>query len=288
MADQTRIIRRRIPLLPAQAAVLSLAVVLVSGLLQACSMGYEPLSIAAFATGGPVAMAQAQGLVLTLRIMPGPYFLGELVASEMTLTNTAATTYTLAGSPGATVCDSALSAALSGGQPPTYTLPTTGFVSCPLIESTLTPRATWVTDELFPLTASGDITLTAQTSFITSSTSEGMRNEQVTNGPFAAAPAIHISVAPASPPAKAIVLHLSRQSQSPQVTVDAPPAARWSLYSIYDVICQDPPGASEEPGIAWQPLADDTFDEPGCPGSDEVWRYSVGAPGYEIASGTYS
>ncbi len=151
-----------------------------------------------------------------------------------------------AGYPGATVCDPALGAALSGGQPPTYTLPTTGFVSCPLIESTLTPRATWVTDELFPLTASGDITLTAQTSFIASSTGEGVRYQQATDGPFVAAPAIHISVAPTPPPAKAIVLHLSRPSQTHQLTVDAPPAARWSLYSIYDVICQDPPGATEE------------------------------------------
>ena len=207
----------------------------------------------------------------------------------MTLTNTAATTYTLAGSPGATVCDSALSAALSGGQPPTYTLPTTGFVSCPLIESTLTPRATWVTDELFPLTASGDITtLTAQTSFITSSTSEGMRNEQVTNSRSRRLRR-SISASPPRPRPPKPSCCISRDSHKALrslLTRHLLPAGVFT--SIYDVICQDPPGASEGPGIAWQPLADDTFDEPGCPGSDEVWRYSVGAPGYEITSGTYS
>ena len=37
--------------------------------------------------GGPTAQVAADGLVLSLRVAPGPYFLSELLAVEMTLAN---------------------------------------------------------------------------------------------------------------------------------------------------------------------------------------------------------
>jgi hypothetical protein len=90
--------------------------------------------------GGPSATATADGLVYSLQISPGPYFLSELVAAEMTLTNGSQTAYDLRGAPQETICDPALWPEVDGGQAPTYTLPTSGRISCPDSGRTLSPR----------------------------------------------------------------------------------------------------------------------------------------------------
>jgi hypothetical protein len=71
------------------------------------------------------------------------------------------------------------------------------------------------------------------------------------------------------------------------MTIDAPPAARTRLYYIYVVWCDGTgQGGTEHPSLGWQAISGTTLNAPGCPGTDETCAYSVGAPGYAIASGT--
>ncbi len=62
------------------------------------SQGYQPGTI----------YANIGGLEATLRVVPGPYFLSELLPVDITLTNHSHTTYQLEGFPVANPCDQAL------------------------------------------------------------------------------------------------------------------------------------------------------------------------------------
>jgi hypothetical protein len=244
------------------------------------------LSIADLTAGGPSGRVEAGRLVMTLRISSGPYFLSELVAAEISLANDSQTTYTLQGFPHANDCAQALWADLSGGGAPTYTLPTAGFVSCPDSASELSPGQTWTVDEPFPFTASGSITLTAQARFLGATAApDGTQYETPRSGPFADQwPTIPISIASSIPPDRVITLHSSGFLWTRMVTIDAPQPARSSLYAIYVVAC-DGQGRTEQPNLTWQPIESNMLTDPGCSGINEVWKYSVGAPGYAIASG---
>ncbi len=178
---------------------------------------------------------------------------------------------------------------ISGGGPPTYTLPTSGIVSCPGGVSTLSTGQTWTTDYLFPLTDSGDVTLQAQARFGTVVSADGTEVPVAAAGPFTQQwPTLSLSVAPNAPSGSAISLHHSHWLLTKQVTIDAPAAARSRLYSIFVATCGSGPGSEQASDLTWRPVITDTLDDPGCDGGDETWSYSVGAPGYEIASGTYS
>ncbi|WIG61880.1 MAG: hypothetical protein OJF49_004629 [Ktedonobacterales bacterium] len=239
----------------------------------------------ALTAGGPSARVEAGGLVMTLHFSPGPYFLSELVAAEMTLTNNTHSTYVFQGVPHANDCDQAIGTLLSGGKAPNYTVPTQRYISCPFMSSTLNPGQTWTITQLMPLTASGSITLTAQVGFIVSATAaDGSHYQTASEGPFANHwPTLHLSVSPQIPAGYTIALH---QQPDHRVRIIAPSAAR--LYWLYDVRCNANPGFAEQPSPTWLPITDVTLSEPACPGDHEVWAYSVGAPGYAISSGTYA
>ena len=245
---------------------------------------------AALTAGGPVATAAADGLTLSLRVSPGPYFLSELVAARMTLANGSDRAYRLQGVPEMNDCDQALGVLLAGGQAPRYTVPTQGEVSCPDLSSTLHAGETWTIDQLLPLTASGEVMLTTQARFIVSGTdAHGTTFETGGEGPFAGRwPEVHLLVAPSVPAGRTLSLHAINVLSIHHVSIAAPEGARGRLFAIADVTCHR--GGSEMtemPGLTWRPVSGDTLDEPGCPGNDEVWSYSVGAPGYAIASGRY-
>ena len=246
-------------------------------------------AIAQMTAGGPKARAEADGLVMTLSAGSGPYFLSELVPAEITLANGSQATYLLQGAPQAAECGQALSAELSGGGAPTYRLPTVGMISCPLTTSMLSPGQTWAVDELLPLTASGSATLTASARFVAVTTgSDGTQHQAPTAGPLVGRwPLIPLTVAPSVPADRTVTLHASHWLWMQTVEVDAPQAARSHLYAISDVTCHDSQEGTDAPSLLWQPIDGDTFREPGCPGGDIVWHYSVGAPGYAIASGVY-
>jgi len=241
--------------------------------------------------GGPSATVEAGGLTLSLRLSPGPYFLGELVVARMMLTNRTPASYTLPGAPQANACGQTIDAALSGGVAPTYTLPTVGSVYCPFFTSTLRSGQTWTINQFLPLTASGSVTLTAQSSFmITTTGADGTTYETGSPGSFTRGwPTLHLSVAPVAPAGRTILLRLSSQSAPAVVAITTPQAAASArLYDVYDVTCHQGGQASEElPSLTWQPTGGTILREPDCQGYNEVWAYSVGAPGYAIASGKY-
>jgi hypothetical protein len=183
---------------------------------------------AALTTGGPAATAAADGLTLSLRLSPGPYFLSELVAARMMLANGSDVAYQFQGVPETNDCDQAIGVLLAGGQEPRYTLPTQGFVSCPEISSTLEPGETWTVDQLLPLTASGDVSLTAQARFIVSGTdAHGTAFETGSDGPFAGRwPTLHLAVAPNVPAGRGISLRPINLLSIHRVSIAAPEGAR--------------------------------------------------------------
>lgn len=236
---------------------------------------------------GPATQVTANGVTLSLRISSGPYFLSELVAVEMTLANGSGTSYHVQGAARATVCDAALWMMLSGGTPG-YTLPTRGFMSCPPITSELKPGDTWDVVEMLPLTSSGNVTLTAHVEFAVQAVSADGQAYQTTGaGPFAHGwPALHITVGTAIPAGRTISLHASNLATIHTVSISAPETAREHLYSIFVTTCRDGQGGAAHISLAWQPTGT-MLTEPDCSGTDETWSYSVGAPGYAIASGKY-
>lgn len=240
--------------------------------------------------GGPSAQTTAAGLTMTLRLSRGPYFLSELVAARITLANDTHAPVKLQGAPMANDCSQALTVALAGGGPPTYALPTRGFVSCPLISSVLHPGQMWTIDELLPLTASGSVTLTASAHFIVSATGPGgARYETSSDGPFAGRwPTLHIAVAATVPVGHAIILRPATTATTHQVGVSTSGAAAARFYAISDIVCADTgQGFSERPDLTWRPVSGTTLTQPSCSGSKPVWTYSVGTPGFAIASGNY-
>jgi|SRR5690242_6345055 len=272
------------------AGVVVLALVGVFALRGSPDAAAGPLDGEALTAGGPSATATADGLTLSLRISLGPYFLSELVAARMTLTNGSNATYRLEGVPETNDCDQAIGVLLAGGQTPRYTLPTQGQVSCPDLSSTLQPGETWTIDQLLPLTASGDVTLTTRARFIVSGRdAHGTAFETGSEGPFAGRwPVLRLTVAPGVPAGRGISLRPINVLSIHRVSIAAPEGARGRLFAIADVTCHG--GGSEmteAPALTWGLVGGDTLDEPGCPGDDEVWSYSVGAPGYAIASGRY-
>lgn len=236
--------------------------------------------------GGPTAQVAAGGLVLSLRVAPGPYFLSELLAVEMTLVNRSQTAYTSQGVPTANDCDQTMTVALTGGEAPHYTPPVQGIGYCPMFSSTLKPGQTWTIVQMLPITASGYITLTAQANFLhMEKGTDGSSYMTGGDGPFAGRwPAVHLEVAPAIPVGRTLTLD---RSLPDRVSVSGPQGALGHLYAVYDVTCHSSEGYTEAPGYTWGPMTGNVLTRVECPGKDVVWKYGIGAPGYAIASGAY-
>jgi hypothetical protein len=238
-------------------------------------------------TGGPSARVEAGGLVMTLSLQPGPYFLGELVAERITLANNSTRPYSLEGVPRANHCDQALGIDLTDGSPPTYILPTQGNFPCPFFQSTLAAGQTWTVDDFLVVTTSGHVTATATARFMTKSTAaDGTVLETGGPGPFKDQwPVLHLTAAAHIPIGHTIALHNAIFEGSDAVIVDAPAGARANLYYIEVASCQQGQGGEVMPRLEWQHLSGTTLDELACDGTHEVWSYSIAAPGYAIASG---
>ncbi|MGZ6388444.1 MAG: hypothetical protein ACXWQZ_04195 [Ktedonobacterales bacterium] len=238
-------------------------------------------------TGGPTAQVVAGDLVLSLRVAPGPYFLSELLAVEMTLANKSQTAYTVQGAPTTNDCDQTMGITLTGGQAPYYTPLVRGISYCPLLaSSTLKPGQRWTIVQMLPITGSGYITLSAQSNFLHMENGAD-DSTYVTggDGPFAGRwPAVHLAVTPRISPGRTLTLD---RSLPDRVTVTGPQGALAHLYSVYDVTCHSDQGYTEAPSYTWRPMTSSVLTRAECPGNDTVWKYSIGAPGYAITSGAY-
>jgi hypothetical protein len=98
-------------------------------------------------------------------------------------------------------------------------------------------------------------------------------------------PTLNIRVAPQVPPGHMISL----AAANGRLTISAPQGARDHLYYVYIVRCGQPNAGTGEAitNEYWQPVTSTLLTEPACDGTNEVWLYSVAAPGYAIASGEF-
>jgi hypothetical protein len=232
--------------------------------------------------GIPVtAEAEAGGLHVVLQITPGPYFLGELLAANISLSNDSRITYTLARS-----LHSAVFVSMSGESRPQYVLPVATDHSHPPMTSTLAPGDTMTMHLFVPVSNTGEVTLQTSASFRQTITGPD-GSKRITRGPSPLDgqwPSIRMSVDAATPSDRQITLH----REGTQVQISAPLAARAHLYYLYTVRCHEGTGTVFTGNFWWEPIATTIVQEPNCGdyGSQVIqWSYAVSAPGYAIASG---
>ena len=168
----------------------------IGTLLSACVPGSFSTSPSTMATvagngppivpNGPTATAEMKGIAMSLRVTPaGPYFLSELIAVDVSLTNHTPTSVHLDGPSQAGPCGSALGVEMTGGGPPHYELSNATTHRCPWMGgTTVKPGQTLTIRQLLPLTESGNITLTGATRFLTNAIEQGQRVIAATPGPL--------------------------------------------------------------------------------------------------------
>lgn len=227
------------------------------------------------------------GLEMSMRVTPGPYFLGELLAIDLSLTNHTHPTLTLRGNVDSGECGSALYPDQTDGTNPhyaLYTLPVPFTYNCPAIRPgngiSLAPGQTVAASFYELLTGSGDVTLTGNVAFYLSKTSN-----QSSPGPLAGhLPTLHIHVISQIPTDRA----LSFQQQDTRVSIQAPADLR--LVDQTYILCQDSsrhswPGGHED----WEPISTHTLQRPECSGQGDwtivLWKYAIGAAGYAVVQG---
>jgi hypothetical protein len=241
-----------------------------------------------------------------MTLTPGPYFLGELVVADLSLTNSSAMSYLLDSGCGGvdegavfggTLYEGAVSVTISGGTGPHFSLPTANESWCPSGETTLKPGQVLTSHLLLLIPSSGKIIIKAGAQFFQTHTGpDGVQETTLTgHSPLDGHwPSLTLSVAPMAPVDRRITL----QHTGATVQVQAPLSARSTLYYTYTLKCSnainDPQAEAEVDTIAvWQPLALPVLHEPACGQGEDPnirfstihWSYAVGAPGFAIASG---
>jgi hypothetical protein len=236
---------------------------------------------------GPTTRVERGGLVLTLRVAAGPYFLRELLPVSVSLTNASnRPVYVpgrIDGNMGINQCFSVFGAAESGGHAPTYQAPSTGIPMCPgPMPAELAPGRTVSASDVLPLTASGRVTLTTNASLF-SVTTLGPNGgiSAVGIAPFEGhLPSLQLMVVPAVPPQRMIL----PVRFGTRVYVIAPLAAERHLRYLYTA----GGGSCSTGNFSWEPITTPIIDDQPCAGQYGTWTYAVGAPGYAIAGETVS
>jgi hypothetical protein len=155
---------------------------------------------------------------------------------------------------------------------------------CPFATTSLAPGRSLSARVLLPLSASGEVTLTARALFLVMRQgSDGnwypQGNLDLLAGQW---PAVTLAVAPVAPANHTLTLHTLAQG----VTVQAPLGARGHIVYTFDASCDAGGGTEEIGGYGdWLPAPTGVITLPACPGTNPVWGYYVAAPGYAIASG---
>lgn len=255
-----------------------LAAVLVAGMLVGASLLlfrsslHQPAARPQTDATGPTARAQANGMEASLHLVTtGPYFLSELLSVDVSLTNHTRMTVELLGrnKPDDVCFSSALNAQVTGGGPPTYTLPRLVF-GClqPLYITWLAPGQTLTIHYYLPVTKSGEVTITMGS----------MRDPHLASPLDGHWPSLRIHVDAQVPSNRLLSLH----AQGAQVMIQAPPAARAHLLYRESITCDQYGDGSH---ADWTPLATTVLSQPVCPTAHKHWVYIVSAPGYAIVAG---
>ncbi len=252
-----------------------LAGILISVLLQLSIQDDNQSSdTTSLTSAAPVVMrTSANGLDAAMTVTAGPYFVGELLATDLSLTNHTQQTYFLQGTTDAkNMCSAAFTLHLSGGVAAPDKRPVNAL-NCPPQVTRLAPNQSVRLRLYLPLTRSGHVTLGSGATFTTSA------------DPFAGHwPTMQFDVATQTPADRV----MSLQQKGSQLIINAPSDARSQLVYSYTITCQDPQGQGtvQSGNLFWAPLSTTTLPQPGCPGKNPRWSYAVGAPGYAIASGS--
>jgi hypothetical protein len=233
------------------------------------------------------AFSEAGGFEMTLSLTPGPYFLSELLAADISLTNhTDKMAYVgipFVGSDGGYVTG----IQVTGGGAPEYIIPiaivhpSPGFVN----NAPMKPGQTLTVRKYLPLTNSGHLTLTAETEFFASTREpQNLFPKQISSPLDGHWPSMQIEVAPKVPANHMISYH----RVGTRVFIDAPTDARYLLQYLYGVSCSDytGQGGTGSGNYGWEALQKNVVGEPGCPGKNVQWTFAFGLPGYAIVQGS--
>ena len=281
------------------AAALVVGALIVSSLLvfQVHQPTTAPLASPIGPVGQPVLAARtaANGFVSTLSVTPGPYFVGEVLEMQFSITNHTPNFYWLGiGSGGfsswscAPTLSNELPVTMAGGvNDAALRVNLSMFSACGWSGNSsteLSPNQTASRQGYIVLTASGHIILATKLRL----TEWG---SGATGDPFVGHwPSVQINVQTRIPSNRLIAGQQSDAGM--QVIITAPPLARSQLVYTYLVRCihgqedeeamklntltlQPPPCPSLPPGV------------PGpAPGKFKLWVYVVGAPGYSVVVGS--
>lgn len=233
--------------------------------------------------GMTMVASSAGGFEMTLSLTPGPYFLSELLAAQISLTNhTDKTAYVSEPFVGSS-CGYVTGIQVTGEDNPQFVINISTDHSCPLSfnDTAIKPGQTLTAVKYLPLTNSGHLTLTAETTFYSSdSQSRGLFPKQIASPLDGHWPAISIDVASKVPANRTISYH----RVGPRVFIDAPSPVQY----LYSVSCSDynnDGGGTGSGNFGWESLTKNVVGEPGCPGKNVQWRFAFGLPGYSIVQG---
>ena len=296
--------RRIVRLINVMAAVLVVTLLMSSALL--LFGPWSPLQRDRTLTGSPIGQVGMpvtfytgtyNGFGISLSITPGPYFLGELLETRLSVTNHTHTTYWLY--PSDSMCEILKTTTTGGGSPYTTDVQRnlTGFpeillrCNSPFVPGPghgikLPANQTLTIKQYLQLTRSGQVTLTAQVAFLKGT------NAFRQNGIGAAPEATTLQIA--VNPLVSSDRRFSITEQKMQVAVNVPLGAHEHLFSETLYACglgsnvyETGGGVGNVDRKVSQPTI--TLQAPQCTSSMPVrlwwWVYVVGAPGFELISG---
>lgn len=280
--------QRLVRLVSGLAAILVVGVIITSSQLLFTRQSLSGMSIPKIAQRGPagtlplnITHVEAGGYEMTLGITPGPYFIGEMLEVNITLTNHTSKTQWVASPFSKSACGYTDGIEMQENLKPAFELPPTGH-RCPFGAAghlQISPGHTLSTQKYFVLQWSGSITLTSAIGFLEQNNDQWY---QPVKSPLEGHwPTLHLHVASQVPQDLQLTAHVMDKS----ITVDAPTQAH--LQYLFGVSCTNGPGSgSEETGnYGWQPIKSSTVNRPACSMKHITWSYAIGAPGYAVASG---
>ncbi len=292
ISPQSRRGRRFREVLNTLAAVLVVGVLISGSILLFTRLSPQSRSMQGSPSVGPgktvTVVSSAGGLEMSMSLTAGPYFLSEMLAVDISLTNhTNATDYIglpFTGNP----CGYWAGITVTGGNKPDYTIPIATDHSCPMSRETtpLKPGQTLTVHKYMPLTSSGKQTLTAETTFYNKNQGPNPLPVRVSPPLEQHWPSIQISVSPAIPSDR----QLSFTREGTQIVVNAPTGTPSNLVYLYGVRCDDfnnDGGSTGTGNYGWEPISTNKVNQPGCPGKNIHWYFAFGAPAYGVVTGSY-
>jgi hypothetical protein len=270
------------------AAVLVIAAITGASLLlfqhrYAQTTGSTPTSIQP-PTGMVTVKSSAGGFEMSFSLTPGPYFLSELLAAQISLANhTEKTAYVGIPFVGS-ACGYITGIQVTGEDNPQFVIPIPTDHSCPAIFNDTAIRAgqTLTVVRYLPLTNSGHLTLTAETGFYTSAFQPRNLFPKQIASPFDGHwPSMQIAVASKVPANRMI----SYRRVGTRIFIDVQQPVQY-LYAVSCMDYNNDGGSTGTGNYGWQALTKNVVGEPGCPGKNVQWRFAFGLPGYAIAQGS--